>query len=63
MCAPVRWADAMAYLHRQRPALYLDVGPGNVLKGLLLRNARDARCLTCGTPRDILLAQKQLEAA
>lgn len=54
MCSPVRWADTLTWLRAAGAnLLFVEVGYGKMLKGLLLRNIRDARCLTTETPHDI----------
>jgi [acyl-carrier-protein] S-malonyltransferase len=42
--APVRWEDSMRWLLDQRIDEFLEVGPGRVLRGLLKRIDRKARC-------------------
>jgi len=51
--SPVRWADSMrALLARWRGAV-LEVGAGNVLRGLLRRIEPSAHCVSLGTARDL----------
>jgi len=61
MCSPVRWSDTLVWLCGVGANLFIEVGHGKTLKGLLLRNARDARCLTTETPRDIDALLRHLE--
>lgn len=62
MCSPVQWTRSMQYILARGGALFIEVGPGKVLKGLMLRNTRDALCLSTETPRDIeALLQQRLE--
>lgn len=45
LTAPVRWADSMSYLLRQGVGAFAEVGPGDVLLGLMKRIDRQARRL------------------
>ena len=40
---PVRWTDCVERLHREGAALFVEVGPGRVLSGLLKRTLADVR--------------------
>jgi [acyl-carrier-protein] S-malonyltransferase len=54
LTAPVQWAremDAMAVMHPD--ALYVEMGPGAVLKGLMKKIAPSATVMTCGTAADV----------
>jgi [acyl-carrier-protein] S-malonyltransferase len=53
MCSPVRWGDAMQHLAGTDGLTFVEVGPGKVLKGLLLRISRVARVMVTETPRDL----------
>jgi [acyl-carrier-protein] S-malonyltransferase len=53
MCSPVRWGDAMQHLAGTDGLTFVEVGPGKVLKGLLLRISRGARVMVTETPRDL----------
>lgn len=54
LTAPVRWVDGMRRAADLAPgAVFLEVGPGNVLAGLLKRIVPDARSLTLGTADEI----------
>jgi [acyl-carrier-protein] S-malonyltransferase len=60
LTAPVRWAGEVARMARRYPgALFVEMGPGNVLTGLLTRIVPAARGIACGTPADVdkLLSQ------
>lgn len=61
MCSPVQWARSMQYILDQGKPLFIEVGHGKVLKGLILRNARDALCLSTETPHDIEVLLQRLE--
>jgi [acyl-carrier-protein] S-malonyltransferase len=54
LTAPVRWAGEVAQIAKKHPdALYVELGPGNVLTGLLTRIVPAARGIACGTPADV----------
>jgi [acyl-carrier-protein] S-malonyltransferase len=43
--APVRWAQSMQRLLDEGVELFVEVGPGKVLSGLMRQTSRDAKCL------------------
>lgn len=43
--APVRWVESMSRLLAEGVDLFLEVGPGKVLSGLMRQISREARCL------------------
>jgi [acyl-carrier-protein] S-malonyltransferase len=54
LTSPVRWAmqvKAMAGAHPD--ALWVEMGPGEVLRGLVKRIARDVKTMACGTAADV----------
>lgn len=54
LTSPVRWIDEVHALALRFPdALYLEVGPGSVLAGLVKKIAPALRVLPCGTAADI----------
>jgi len=54
LTAPVRWVDSMRAAGALAPdATFLELGPGNVLAGLLRRTLPDARCVSLGTVSDL----------
>ena len=60
LTSPVRWAGEITNIAARFPeALFVELGPGAVLTGLLSRIVPGARGLTCGTPAEIdkLMAQ------
>jgi len=51
---PVRWADEVLALAARFPdALFVEMGPGNVLCGLVKRIAPALRTMACGTAADV----------
>lgn len=61
LTSPVRWATEIRNIAaRFSDALYVEMGPGNVLGGLVGRLVKGARTLACGTPADV---EKLLELA
>ena len=60
LTSPVRWAGLIRNLAARYPdALFVEMGPGNVLAGLMKRIVPGARTAACGTAADIdnVLAQ------
>lgn len=54
LTSPVRWADQVKQMAAAYPgATWIEMGPGNVLTGLVSRAVPDARTLACGTPADL----------
>lgn len=54
LTSPVRWVDLVRNLAAAFPeALYVEMGPGSVLTGLLPRIVPGLRSQTCGTPADV----------
>jgi len=51
--SPVRWEASMRNMVRDGVTLFREVGPGNVLQGLLKRITPDAPCTTLGTAAEI----------
>jgi [acyl-carrier-protein] S-malonyltransferase len=51
---PVRWTDVVQRLVRDFPqALFVEMGPGAVLTGLLRRTAPEAEVVSCGTVAEL----------
>ncbi|HEY0970988.1 MAG TPA: ACP S-malonyltransferase [Gemmatimonadales bacterium] len=54
LTSPVRWTELVGMLVARHPdALYVELGPGNVLTGLMKRIAPGAATATCGTPAEV----------
>jgi [acyl-carrier-protein] S-malonyltransferase len=54
LTAPVRWVGLVQNLAAAYPdALYVELGPGNVLSGLVSRIVPNARTMSCGAPQDV----------
>ncbi|HEX5385424.1 MAG TPA: ACP S-malonyltransferase [Gemmatimonadales bacterium] len=54
LTAPVRWVECMQAAHRLAPgASFVEVGPGNVLAGLLKRIVPEARAVSLGTAAEV----------
>lgn len=63
LTAPVRWAGEVTRIAARHPdALCVEMGPGNVLTGLLTRIVPAAKGIACGTPADIEKLLNQLAA-
>jgi [acyl-carrier-protein] S-malonyltransferase len=54
LTAPVRWVGLVQNLAAAYPdAVYVELGPGNVLSGLVSRIVPNARTMSCGVPQDV----------
>jgi [acyl-carrier-protein] S-malonyltransferase len=54
LTSPVRWVDLVRRLAADHPdALYVEMGPGSVLAGLVKKIAPQLSVLTCGTPPEV----------
>lgn len=54
LTSPVRWMGEVRAMAAAYPdALYVELGPGNVLSGLVSRIVPGARTATCGTPQEV----------
>lgn len=51
--SPVRWEDSMRYLLEQGFRKFIELGPGEVLAGLLKRIDKTAQIVSVGKPADI----------
>ena len=53
LTSPVRWSTEIRNIAARFPdALYVEMGPGNVLSGLMGRLVKGARTFACGTPAE-----------
>ena len=53
VCGTVRWRESMSFMHRQGADLFVEVGAGKVLAGLVKRTAEGARALNVGVPAEV----------
>jgi [acyl-carrier-protein] S-malonyltransferase len=54
LTSPVRWVQVVQAMAALYPgALFVEMGPGNVLTGLLKRLAPDHPAMSCGTVADV----------
>ncbi|MFL5523114.1 MAG: ACP S-malonyltransferase [Gemmatimonadaceae bacterium] len=54
LTSPVRWSTEMRNIAHQYPdALYVEMGPGNVLTGLMARLVKGAKTFACGTAVEV----------
>jgi [acyl-carrier-protein] S-malonyltransferase len=54
LTSPVRWSNEMRNIAGQFPdALYVEMGPGNVLSGLMGRLVKGAKTFACGTAAEV----------
>lgn len=61
LTSPVRWSTEIRNIAGHFPdALYVEMGPGNVLTGLMGRLVKGARTFTCGTASDVEKLQKMV---
>ena len=63
LTSPVRWVECVETMGRSRPDLWLEVGPGKVLSGLMRRIDRDANVRAVGEPAEVDALQALLEEA
>jgi [acyl-carrier-protein] S-malonyltransferase len=63
LTSPVRWTGEVTRIAKRFPdALYVELGPGNVLTGLLTRIVPGARGAACGTPAEVEKLYSLLDA-
>lgn len=61
LTSPVRWSAEIRNIAARYPdALYVEMGPGSVLSGLMGRLVKGARTFACGTATDVEELQKMV---
>lgn len=61
LTSPVRWSTEIRNIAGHFPdALYIEMGPGNVLTGLMGRLVKGARTFACGTASDVEKLQQMV---
>ena len=63
LTSPVRWVESMRSIIGQGHSLFLEVGPGKVLTGLLRRIDRTASCIPAGTVEDLKAVPEKLKTS
>ncbi len=54
LASPVRWSDEIAAIARKHPdAVYVEMGPGSVLAGLVRKIDSSLKTATCGTAAEV----------
>ncbi len=53
LCSPVRWRHSLHTLVNEGATTFIEIGPGNVLTGLVKRTLKDAQRITINTPADL----------
>ena len=53
LTSPVRWVECVQTMRAENPALWLEIGPGKVLSGLMRRIGRDQMTRAIGGPEDL----------
>lgn len=59
LTSPVRWVESVTAMRAREPVVWLELGPGKVLGGLLRRIDRDQEALAAGEPAEV---ERMLEA-
>jgi [acyl-carrier-protein] S-malonyltransferase len=62
LTSPVRWIECVATMGRRDPDLWLELGPGRVLSGLLKRIDRNCDAASVGSPDDVGDLREALDA-
>ena len=64
LSAPVNWTDEVRAIAKRFPdALYVEMGPGNVLTGLVKKIAPSVKTATCGTATEVAQLREMAVAA
>jgi [acyl-carrier-protein] S-malonyltransferase len=63
LTAPVRFTQAAQELMREGVQTFVEVGPGNVLAGLVKRIDRSAKTISVSTPAEIDKLEETLASA
>jgi [acyl-carrier-protein] S-malonyltransferase len=58
--APVRWEAVVGRLASEGVTTYVEVGPGNVLSGLVCKIHREATCVSFGSPDDLAAVESAI---
>ncbi|HEY0994408.1 MAG TPA: ACP S-malonyltransferase [Gemmatimonadaceae bacterium] len=59
LTSPVRWIDEVRAIAATHPdALYVEMGPGSVLSGLVRKIAPEVKTMTCGTAAEVAQLQE-----
>ena len=53
VCGAVRWRECMGFMHSQGVDLFVEIGAGKVLAGMVRRTAEGARSLNVGLPAEV----------
>ncbi len=53
VCGAVRWRECMGFMHKSGVDLFVEIGAGKVLAGLVKRTAEGARALNVGIPQEV----------
>ena len=61
--APVRWQQSIEVLVQQGVTTFVEVGPGNVLSGLVKRIDRNAKTISVSTPESLDKLEETLSSA
>jgi [acyl-carrier-protein] S-malonyltransferase len=59
---PVRWEQAIRRMLEDGVGLFVEIGPGKALSGMIKRIARDVPCLNIETPADFAAARDAIAA-
>jgi [acyl-carrier-protein] S-malonyltransferase len=63
VCLPVRWEESVRELIRQGVSVFVEVGPGRVLSGLLRQIERSVHCFNVEDEKSLNAALEKLSAA